>query len=713
MILKVNNEFLEFNGEIEIERKTKLFEDISLNSGDFSYEFEIPNTSTNRRILGIEDVNIVDKLVYLDTSTELISDNGQIIYYGFLKIGSISENINASFFSGNSNWISKLPVDLRDVNLTKYDRSFEDTLAPPLLRDANDGVVFPLFDAGLLSLRNSAVLNFDDFVPWIYVKTVVQQIFTQSGIKITGEILKDPIYDKLIISKGSNEWYQSFINDRSAFVSKTSNQTLSSGDTVILDKETFPNYKGLNFDTGTYLYSADVDMTLKVVLNYTITSGTGELSLRGTPTSIIPAASSFIRDANNYTVTWDEIKIKAGQTIDVAAQTGLSFTITTKTSVNITPIKFVKSYANSILPDWTTGQFLDEVFKLFNVVIDYDEVSNSLEVNLFKNIKDKAPQDLSNYISSITRTDYFEFIDSYGKINNFQYQSLDTDEAKDYERRNGVPFGSGQIELDNSYIQESVDVVDSAFTPLINVNNEILNASLAKAEFIQASEDETISVTSVTDVSGKARFDCASAHLLKIGTLVRLKDFTSYSGDGIVESTPTSTTFILVNINFVANETGNLIKLLVGFQDSDIHLGLFLQKYATSNLGIVSGYKIHNGQNAQTYTRAHYVWFSKPGVGSPVDDVNGDLSFGRVNLSNYNSKTNMINSYFSEFRNVLNDPIKIFCEMYLPETVFRNLTFSRPVRVSSIDANSLFYLNRISGYKGSHLPCEVELIKLS
>ena len=185
MILKVNGEFLDFDGDIEIERKVKLFENISENSGDFSYEFELPDTSNNRRILGLQDINVVDKLVYRDTDTDLLSDSGEVIYYGFLKVRNIEGGIiNTSFFSGNSNWIAKLPVNLRDVNLTRYDKKFQDTLLSVVLREANEGVIFPFMDVGLLSTRLSRAMNFDDFRPWFYAKTAVESCLNQVGIKM-------------------------------------------------------------------------------------------------------------------------------------------------------------------------------------------------------------------------------------------------------------------------------------------------------------------------------------------------------------------------------------------------------------------------------------------------------------------------------------------------------------------------------------------------
>ena len=60
----------------------------------------------------------------------------------------------------------------------------------------------------------------------------------------------------------------------------------------------------------------------------------------------------------------------------------------------------------------------------------------------------------------------------------------------------------------------------------------------------------------------------------------------------------------------------------------------------------------------------------------------------------------------------MNDPVKPIVTMYLPEKVFKSLTFREPVRLITKDFNAQFYIERITGYEGPHLPCTAELIKL-
>lgn len=712
MMLKVNGDLLDFNADIEIERKVKLFENISENSGDFSYEFQIPDTDYNRLKLGIQDINIVDKIIYRETDTELLSDSGEIIHYGFLKVRNTEDGfINTSFFSGNSNWISKLPSQLRDVNLNSYNKSHQDTLNAPLLRDANSGVIFPFMDSGLLSTRNARVLNFDDYRPWIYVKTVVESVLNQSGIKFEGDIKNDPIFNKLVITNNSNEWYQQFINDRSCSVQKTSDQIIPIGvpTKITYERESFPFYNGGNFDLTNDVYEADVPMYVKVELYFT-GSGNGLLVKNGTPPvglNGINADISGVESGFTFFI-YNRILLNTGDYIEARGFGD----ITEGAYFKVTPVGFPIVYANSILPDWSTSEFLDAVFNLFNTVIDFNSINNTCSVNLFKNVSKNEEQDLSQYISREISTDYFEFIDEYGKVNTFRYVDVDLDEVKQYKVVNRIPFGGGDILINNNYVKPTASVVDSPFANMINYDNPIFEANIAKAPLVSASEGDTVEVTSVSNSGTFARFNCSADHNYSVGDLVRLSGFTEYSGDGIVESIPASTQFTLTRYLYVATDTGESTKLSVDIDDSECHIGLVVPSVLSSTFGFGS-YSIHNGSYSQSFSQAHYIYFSKKLTGESMDSANGDLSFGDINLQNYDTKVNMVDNYFSEFKRILNDPIKKIYEMYLPEKVFRGLTFSRPVRVSSVDGNSLFYLNRISGYKGSHLSCEVELIKLS
>jgi hypothetical protein len=72
----------------------------------------------------------------------------------------------------------------------------------------------------------------------------------------------------------------------------------------------------------------------------------------------------------------------------------------------------------------------------------------------------------------------------------------------------------------------------------------------------------------------------------------------------------------------------------------------------------------------------------------------------------------MIDSYFRLFSQVLNDPVKLLCTCHIPYALFVQLDFLSPITIRTIETTNEYYLNRISGYKESYLPCTLELIKI-
>jgi len=108
MMIKVSNEFLEFNELIEVEKQIKLFEEISTTDGDFSYSFELAKTLTNTRILQNPQPDNISKLVYQKIPAQILSDDGALIHDGYMRIEQITTDYHCSFFGGNNNWFGML-----------------------------------------------------------------------------------------------------------------------------------------------------------------------------------------------------------------------------------------------------------------------------------------------------------------------------------------------------------------------------------------------------------------------------------------------------------------------------------------------------------------------------------------------------------------------------------------------------------------------------
>src|SRR5688572_3941960 len=193
MMIKVSNEFLEFDELIEVEKQIKLFEEISTTDGDFSYAFELQKTLTNTRILQNPQPDNISKLVYQKIPAKLLSDSGAETFDGFLRIERISELYHCSFFAGNNNWFGMLSGKLRDLDWSFFDRDQTEANLSSAISDSS-GTVFPTVDNGLLAYRGFALMKVEDFMGAIYTKDIVNKIFSSHGIKLQGELFKNVDY---------------------------------------------------------------------------------------------------------------------------------------------------------------------------------------------------------------------------------------------------------------------------------------------------------------------------------------------------------------------------------------------------------------------------------------------------------------------------------------------------------------------------------------
>ena len=196
-MIKANGEYLDFDGPIEVEKQIKLFEDLSTTDGDYSYQFEAPLTSHNIKSLGNPFPDNILKETYQKIPAEIISNDGLKIHQGYLRIEGITDVIKLAFFAGNNNWFGILSGPLSDIDFSDLD--IDQTLSNITVQMAAvSGVVFPLVDNGALITRGYRHVRVEDYVAGIYVHTVFKRIFAKHSIKIQGELLTDPLFNKLV-----------------------------------------------------------------------------------------------------------------------------------------------------------------------------------------------------------------------------------------------------------------------------------------------------------------------------------------------------------------------------------------------------------------------------------------------------------------------------------------------------------------------------------
>lgn len=717
MMIKVNGLFLDFNEDIEIEKQAKVFEEIDETVGDFSYSFSLGKTSRNLTVLGIETVDIANKTIYRNVNAEILDDDGVTIYRGILRVERINEVIECSFYSGNYNWISKITGNLSDLDFSEYDINLTEANIIASIA-STEGIVFPLIDTGGLITRSQPTLKIEDFNGCMYVKTIFKKIFQGAGIKLKGELINDFIYNNSIVVKNNKD--QSDIDNRSSYVLKNTTTVLTSSGTSIKmtwnDDSTSPYFDGSedNFNLSLSRYEADVKMVVQVVCTLefedaaTPTANFVIVRVNGSPTS--PPTS--IGSVQNIVTLRKLVTLNAGDYLEIFAQyiSGIVPNLDVISgTLKITPVFIYRVNGSSAVPNWTRQDFVAQYLNLFNVVTDYDPVSKELTCNFFDRIKARPSIDISNYIQPDPPVDFEDFISNYGRQNLFSYDDGDDEELRSYNVTKFIKYGSGIIEVENDFIEETADIIESDFKPPISYINGALDASIERINIIELEEDSETEVTSVTDSSGTARLHIAEDFYI-VGDLVRVSDSSNnnYNGDFLVQTIGSG--YIELNgLAYDSNATAKVSKLNYKYTDNDdVFLLINIPNYAVSNFSSLSQIYL----STSNYSSFAYGYFNLLNQGRAVNDsYKQSLSFGSVdNPLNY--QRTLLDTYWSNFDNILNDPVKLIPIAHLPRNVFKSLSPLNPVFIKTEQSSNLYYLNKIVGYKNSYSPCQIELIKL-
>lgn len=722
MMIKVSNDYLDFDDVIEMEKQIKLFEDISTTDGDFSYAFELQKTLHNTKLLQNPFPDNVSKLTYRRIPAQILAETGAVLYDGYLRIERITDFYECSFFSGNNNWFGMIDGQLQDLDFSIYniDQNEVNIIDSWSL---TDGLVFPLLDNGGLITRSWAQLKIEDFVGGLYVKTIFSKIFTDAGIKIKGELLEEWRFQHLIcVSNSKND---DLINAASSYVEKSVPQVLphATSTKITWDNDSvLPYFDGAanGFDLANDEYVAPLKMSVNVNFTdvYLGTGFGGIVFLQFLVNSVVVRQRAFGAPANTE-VTCSlgfNINLNIGDVLEVFQEQANSDSDAGQVlrgTIKITPTYIYRTIASSAVPNWTKQQFVSNVLRIFNVLPSYNAGTSTLTLNLFEKIKGKPSIDLSEYISD-TEIDYQEFISDYGQNSRLSYTEVSYDQLKTYNKGKYLKYGQGNIAVDNGFLEPEKEILKSDFANPVAYNNPVFDASLELTNLIELEEGEEIQFPDVAnDGFGDAAFQDPAGVFL-VGDLARIVDSTNevYNGDWVVKSTP-SGHVVFNGLPFDTAASGTIKKLNYKYSSNeDVFLFLNIPNYAVNKFSNASIVFDSGGFYPIAVNQVGLAYFDLINTGKQINhDFIYSLSFGELD-DTLRYQVGMIESYFRLFSSVLNDPVKIISTCVVPYDVYNRIDFLSPIKIRTEETQNQYYLNRITGYKESYLDSEWQLIKL-
>lgn len=731
-MIRINNsEILEFDADIEVEKQIKLIEEISTVDGDFSYSFEVDPTLLNVKILGYPTPDNINKPVYQRIDADILNNNGDIVYKGYIRIEKILQKIECSFFSGNNNWFNRITGQLSDLNLSQYDNDITESVILAS-RDNDSGYTFPFVDHGGLLTRSFADLKVEDFLPAIYIKTVFARIFIEAGIKITGELINDWTFNNATLLTGP---LQSRLDDRTSYAGKTSPTVIFidgvdppqsfkvNWDTVTR----YPYFDGSqgNFDIVNERYTADVPMSVEVevFLDHYVIDLQLWIYKNGAPYKQI-GYHAFEGPFVTSTTGKFRMNLEAGDYIETYTVVDLIDPISGDWTIyggymRVTPVFLYHFWGDSIVPQWSKQTFVSNILRMFNALTSYSEATKTLTINLFEKLKSKDPIDISEYISDV-EVDYSDFISSYGQSSKLSYAEVEYPELRTFDSRKHFKYSKGELTVNNDFIEPDVDIIESDFAHPIAYDNPVFRTPLEKTNFMELSEGEEYEFENVlAGTDDLARFylvdDTVDEVDILVGDLIRINNENNkaYNGDWIVKAVGIVSDYVdwieLRDLSYNVDIPGSVIKLdYVPTDSEDVFIMINIPNMAIDDFSRSTSYTF----NSSSISAIAYAYFDLMDTNEPINDMFiYSLSFGGNNDPRQYQRT-MVDRYFSLFSRVLNDPVKLIPTAHFPIQVYNGIDFLKPITIKTLETTNQYYPNRITGYKESYLPCLIELVKL-
>ena len=680
----VNNESLDLlEGEVlALNISINDIGDLSKTKGDYSNTFNIPATARNLSILGYVDSLTIDTATTNELLQARLKQDGATFRDGFISIDGYDDNnktIEVVFYGGNVSWFDEIKdKSLRDIDLTEWNHTYNITSVLNSFSNT-EGYIYPLVNYGRLTLEGTYQTEIYDWMPGMYVHTLVNNLFRDLGYKLKGSFIESAIYKRLIIPyclEGIRFFNYDDKDARNVRASADGTQTWSSfspGGEVKLNMGSveYGNKAGL-YNTSTSTYTVDwggkisvgsfVEVTFSVgaTINYTDLSIV--IKKNGTDVIVVPLGGAIPGRPNPYgnaealsvnTVDTDYYELFLRYDAGAPATTD---TVTIKEAElevfdSLNGLENSRVYMSGTLPDIKQSDLMNTLFNQFGLIVQENSELKEIEINFFSDVKKNIHRavDWSDKIDMSKRPSlkFGSLLSKYGKVNNFKYKENDDDDAlADFNSGYDYNKGDGFFTLNSDLAQPESDVFESEFSA-------------------------TVDAPCFINGSGWGS---------RLTFIPRYSDPAAGIEDYDIDPMP---------------------RMLICIPNVYVSEFLFSQyvyiKYNTNTLN-------------QAINTAPYAYFDKGLLNSSLDQFNDSLIFSRRISPEYKSDA-LLDTYYKDYIELLNDSKLLKCLVDLNPIDIHNLDLNVPVYLSQY--NSYFYVNKIEEYRAGAESTRVELIKIA
>jgi len=179
--------------------------DIGTRNGDLTNRFKLPLTQNNQRVLqASNEVQSGSAKPYQKLPCKLVDDGVEVIPSGYAVIENADEYYNVTVYSGNIDFFAVIEdLTLRDLDFSDLNhlwslQNIDDS------RGNTSGYKYPFIDYGALPL-DSRLVNCSDLRPALFIKTILDKIFSDAGFTYSGDIFTDDKFAKLLLPHIAND----------------------------------------------------------------------------------------------------------------------------------------------------------------------------------------------------------------------------------------------------------------------------------------------------------------------------------------------------------------------------------------------------------------------------------------------------------------------------------------------------------------------------
>jgi hypothetical protein len=643
--IQINGQYLDLSNDttIILEYAPNDFASVESRSGIASNDFTVPLTSKNKSLL---NANQIDGILYINND-----EAGR----GFFKVNSKNWNDNSAsltFYSSNTVWFDAIRgLSLRDLDLSDYNHDYTISNAINQLNNT-EGVVYPFINYGLSDTASAVEFTLEqDLYPAIYIKTLVESIFNQSGFVVGGSFLDDVNYKRLILPFSQQYFQYLQIPAFTVAGDCTDDGTAMTGTFVINNITQGGEFVSIARITNTSIYGQALNI-----------SGSGQVEFDPAPNTLtiqLYINGLYISDLDSQTgtgvfgVAFDtDFELAPDDYAEIRwSATSSQFTTNFDFTVQQRDINQILEgfpvIMSEIMPDIQQLDLIKYLIVSFNLIVSYSDIDQKVTLTPFREIYNNLPT-AYNWSSKIDvsrskELDYRELIENYGQVNALTYEASPDSLGENFETKNGYSFGYGLFTITDSTIETDNDIYDSPFASTFS-------------EFAFLNSDQRMLIPSIRRYAETTDTEPNTDPLQRI--LLCVTDLTTYE---LVENSP---------------------------------------------LGLIS---ISAPSGGQTVTSGSFSWFFKPLTTlTSLNDFINSLAYGVQGISN-TDQSNLLADYWSETIGLIQNSYFLRAYLELSAQEVRNFDFSRPVYLAFEQFTGYYFVSSIEDFDGkAHFyPCNL------